>query len=56
MKSKELSRAERCGIQLGESIVEMANLMYQKNTKRNFYKGLTKVLSVAYMHEVTLAR
>lgn len=33
----------------------MANLMYQKNTKRNFYKGLTKVLSVADTHEVTLA-
>jgi len=40
----EMSRAEKCGIMLGQSIIEMANLMYQKNTKKNFYNGLTKLL------------
>ena len=38
------SRAEKAGEQLGNAINEMADLMYQSNTKRNFYKGLKNVL------------
>ena len=34
------SRAEKAGERLGGAIIEMANLMYQNNTKTNFYKGL----------------
>lgn len=40
----EKSRAEKAGEQLGNAINEMADLMYQSNTKRNFYKGLKNVL------------
>lgn len=39
-----VSRAEKAGIDLANSIVEMANLMYQNNTKKNFYMGLMKTL------------
>ena len=42
-----VSRAEKAGIDLANSIVEMANLMYQRNTKANFYKGLMKTLEEA---------
>jgi hypothetical protein len=38
------SRAEKAGIDLANSIEEMSNLMYQHNTKANFYKGLMKRL------------
>ena len=40
----EKSRAEKAGEKLGESIIEMANLMYQNNTKKNFFKGLLSVI------------
>ena len=40
----KVSRAEKAGIQLGESIVEIIHLMYQNNTARNFWKGLMSVL------------
>ena len=39
------SRAEIAGEQAGESIIEMANLMYQNNTKTNFFKGLFSALA-----------
>ena len=39
-----VSRAEKAGIGLANSIAEMANLMYQRNTRANFYKGLMKTL------------
>ena len=38
------SRAEKAGEQLGDAIVEMVNLMYQNNTKANFYRGLRTTL------------
>lgn len=38
------TRAGTAGRKLGAAIVEMANLMYQKNTAKNFYKGLLAVL------------
>ena len=39
------SRAEKAGEQLGNAISEMANLMYQNNTKSNFYRGLLAALN-----------
>ena len=39
------SRAEKAGEQFGNAIVEMTNLMYQKNTKSNFYRGLRTALN-----------
>ena len=39
------SAAEKEGEQAGESIIEMANLMYQNNTKTNFFKGLFSALA-----------
>ncbi len=38
------SRANQAGRKLGLAIIEMAHLMYQKNTAKNFYKGLMAVL------------
>ena len=38
------SRAEKAGEKMGESIIEMMNLMYQNNTAKNFLEGLTNVL------------
>jgi len=38
------SRAEKAGEQLGNAIVETVNLMYQNNTKANFYRGLLATL------------
>lgn len=38
------SRSGNAGIQLGKVIREMADLMYQNNTKSNFYKGLNEEL------------
>ena len=38
------SRAYESGIAMANAIGEMANLMYQNNTKANFYKGLLKTL------------
>lgn len=37
---KKMSRAEKAGRALGKSICEMIDLMYQKNTARNFLNGL----------------
>jgi len=39
-----ISRAYEAGIALANSIVEMANLFYNKKTKANSYKGLMKTL------------
>lgn len=39
------SRAFDGGVNLGRSIVEMVNLMYQNNTAKNFYEGLLFVLN-----------
>lgn len=47
VKSKgngDMNRAEQAGRRLGESINEMAHLMYNKNTKQNFFRGLVDVL------------
>ena len=44
MTALKKSRAERAGIHLAESIIEMTNLMYQNNTAKNFWKGLLKTL------------
>jgi len=38
------SRAEKAGELLGETILEMVNLMYQKNTAKNFMEGLLRIL------------
>lgn len=38
------SRAELTGERLAEAINEIADLMYQNNTKKNFYKGLINKL------------
>lgn len=38
------SRAEKTGEQMADAINEMADLMYQNNTKKNFYKGLKNKL------------
>jgi len=38
------SRAEKAGEKMALSIIEMVNLMYQKNTAKNFYIGLLKTL------------
>jgi len=45
------SRAEKAGEQLGNAIIEMTNLMYQKNTKSNFYRGLLTALNKGAMEE-----
>ena len=45
-----MSRAELAGIILAKSIIEIVNLMYQRNTANNFFKGLLsglkKVISI----------
>lgn len=43
-ETEMISRAYESGIALANSIVEMANLFYNKRTKANFYKGLMKTL------------
>jgi len=40
------SRAEKLGDSVGANIIEMTNLMYQNNTKKNFFKGLFKHLNL----------
>lgn len=40
------SRAEKLGDAMGATIIEMVNLMYQKNTAKNFFKGLFKHLNL----------
>ena len=42
--TKKISRAEKAGRQLGENILEMMNLMYQKNTAKNFHRGLISTI------------
>ena len=39
------TRGAKAGLDLGKSIVEMANLMYQNNTAAHFYRGLFKIIS-----------
>ena len=41
---KRKSRAQTAGEQLAYTIIEMVNLMYQKNTASNFMYGLLEVL------------
>jgi len=41
-----VSRAEQAGRRLAETINEQAHLMYQVNTKSNFFKGLIAQLAV----------
>lgn len=43
----KISRAEKAGRRLGYSIVEIAQLLYQNNTKKNFFKGLLAILKEA---------
>ena len=43
--TKKISRAEKEGRQLGENILELMNLMYQKNTAKNFYRGLMDTIN-----------
>ncbi len=38
------SRAEKAGRLLGRAIIEIAQLMYQENTKKNFLNGLCDIL------------
>jgi len=45
--SNKISRAERSGYQMGKAIDEMVHLMYQKNTRKNFFKGIMKALNEA---------
>lgn len=40
----KISRAEKAGRAMARNIIELAQLMYNKNTKKNFYKGLMDVL------------
>ena len=40
----KISRAGKAGKHLALSIIEMVDLMYQKNTARNFMKGLQQAL------------
>jgi hypothetical protein len=40
----KISRAEQAGAELGKTILEMVNLMYQKNTAKNFRIGLAGAL------------
>ena len=39
-KTKKVSRAEQAGRRLAESINEMAQLMYNNQTKKKFFKGV----------------
>lgn len=41
----KISRAEQAGRRLAEAINENAHLLYQKNTKKNFFRGLIKNLN-----------
>lgn len=38
------SRGYRAGMTVGRAIKEMADMMYNKRTKSNFYKGLNKII------------
>ena len=44
MVDKKITRAEKAGRDMGNSIIEIVNLMYQNNTAKNFYIGLIKIL------------
>ena len=41
----KMTRAEKAGRALGRCIIEMCNLMYQKNTSGHFLKGLATILN-----------
>lgn len=43
--ARKMSRAEKAGRAMARTILEIGELMYQNNTKKNFYKGLIDVLS-----------
>lgn len=45
-KSKRRSRAYVAGVTHAASVIEMVNLMYQKNTAKNFMRGLVSTLQV----------
>jgi len=40
MARRKMTRAEKAGRLLARAIFEIAQLMYQENTKKNFLKGL----------------
>jgi len=42
---RKRSRAERAGRLMATALVEMVHLMYQKNTAKNFLRGLCDVLN-----------
>ena len=44
MTKNKSPRAWLAGEKIGQAIREMVNLMYQKNTAKNFYKGLVRAL------------
>ncbi len=46
-----MSRGRDAGTSLGKAIVEMAELMYQENTKKNFLDGLYEEIKWA-LHKV----
>ncbi len=41
---KKKSRSELAGENIGTGIKEAAELMYQKNTKKNFFKGIKNTI------------
>ena len=42
----KMSRAEKAGRAAARNLIELAQLMYNESTKKNFYKGLMDVLGV----------
>lgn len=48
---KNISRAEKAGIHMGNAIIDMSELMYQRITAANFFKGLfDTIYNVMYKH------
>ncbi len=47
LKPGKISRAEKAGRKLAESIVEITQMLYQNNTKKNFLKGVVDIISEA---------
>lgn len=45
MSGEWKTRAGKAGKKLADAILEMVHLMYQKNTARNFLRGLIRRLS-----------
>ena len=44
-KRTKKTRAEKAGVQMGKSICESVNLMYQNNTAINFLVGLQEEIN-----------